>query len=86
MKGVGKWEMKFTFVLALCLLVTLTGCATRSIGAFRTVVSPSCLTAPVVMKNCSVSGSFTRCREVELKYRPGCEQIQVKKGDQASGK
>jgi len=78
--------MNFTFVLALCLLFTLTGCATHTIGAFRTVVSPSCLTAPVVMKNCSVSGGFTRCRQVELKYRPGCEQIQVKKGNQASVK
>lgn len=78
--------MNLAFALGLFLLFMLTGCAARNVGAFRTVISPNCLTAPVVMKNCSTSGGSTRCREVEVRYRPGCAQIQVKNGDQASGK
>jgi len=74
--------MKFAFVLGVCSLFTLTGCAARNVGAFRTAVSPNCLSAPVVMKNCSASGGSTRCREVEVRYRPGCAQIQVNKSDQ----
>jgi hypothetical protein len=75
--------MKFTFVVGICSLFMLTACATRVPGGFRTVVSPNCLTAPVVMKDCRASNGFTRCREVEVKYRAGCAQIQVKKSDRA---
>jgi hypothetical protein len=78
--------MKLIFVLGLVSLFMLPGCAARGVGGFRTVISPNCLTAPVVMKDCSASGNSTRCREVELRYRPGCAQIQVKKGDQAPAK
>ena len=73
--------------LATLALLMLTGCAAhRPSGAFRTVVSPSCLTAPVVMRDCDFSGGLTRCRLVELRYRPGCEQIQVSKADQPQSK
>ena len=76
--------MSFGRVLATLALLMLTGCAAhRQSGAFRTLVSPSCLTAPVVMKDCNSSGNLTHCRLVELRYPPGCEQIQVKKADQA---
>ncbi len=75
--------MKFTVPLGVCSIFMLAGCAARGVGAFRTVISPNCLTAPVVMKNCSASGGSTRCREVEVRYKPGCAQIQVKKTDQA---
>ena len=79
--------MKLIFVvLGLVSLFMLTGCAARGVGTFRTVISPNCLTAPVVMKDCSASGNSTRCREVELRYRPGCAQLQVKKADQAPAK
>ncbi len=78
--------MKLIFVLGLVSLFMLTGCAARGVGTFRTVISPNCLTAPVVMKDCNASGNSTRCREVELRYRPGCAQIQVKKADQAPAK
>ena len=67
-------------LLGLFSLCFLTGCAARVIG-FRTIVSPNCLTAPLVMKDCSTSNGSTRCREVEIKYRAGCAQIQAKKGN-----
>jgi hypothetical protein len=78
--------MKLIFVLGVVSVLMLTGCAARSVGAFRTVISPNCLTAPVVMKNCSASGSSTRSREVEVRYKPGCAQIEVKKSDQTPAK
>jgi hypothetical protein len=65
-------------LLGLLSLVVLTGCAARVTG-FRTIVSPNCLTAPLIMKDCSTSNGSTRCREVEIKYRAGCAQIQAKK-------
>jgi hypothetical protein len=71
--------MKLALALGVVSLFVLTGCAARGVGAFRTVISPSCLTAPVVMKDCNASNGFTRCREVEVRYRPSCAQIQVKK-------
>jgi len=63
--------------LGLLSLCALTGCAAR-IAGYRTVISPNCLTAPLVMKDCNTLNGSTRCREVEIKYRPGCAQIQVK--------
>jgi len=71
--------MKYAFVVGIFSLCVLTGCAARVTGGFRTVVNPNCLTAPVVMKDCSTANGFTRCRTVEVKYRPGCAQIQVVK-------
>ena len=67
-------------LLGLFTLCVLTGCAARVTG-FRTIVSPNCLTAPLVMKDCSTAHGSTRCREVEIKYRAGCAQIQAKKGN-----
>jgi len=64
-------------LLSLCLL---SGCAARVTG-YRTIVSPNCLTAPLVMKGCNTANGSTRCREVEIKYRAGCAQIQVKKSN-----
>jgi len=58
-------------LLGLFSLTFLTGCAARVIG-FRTIVSPNCLTAPLVMKDCSTSNGSTRCREIEIKYRGMC--------------
>ena len=58
-------------------LFLLTGCAAR-IGGFRTIVNPNCLTAPLVMKDCNTTNGSTRCREVVIKYRESCAQIQVK--------
>lgn len=63
-------------LLSLCIL---TGCAARMTGGFRTIVSPSCLTAPLVMKDCTMVNGLTQCRTIEVKYRPGCALIQVKK-------
>src|SRR5436305_531237 len=50
-------------------------------ASFRTIVKPSCLTAPVIMQGCDFSTDPSRCRHVELKYRPGCAEVQVKKPD-----
>jgi len=66
--------------LGLLSLCFLSGCAARVTG-FRTIVSPNCLTAPLVMKDCNTSNGSTRCREVEIKYRAACAQIQVKKSN-----
>jgi len=63
-------------VLALALL-TLTGCAVRHPNAFRTVLEPSCLLAPIVIEDCDVSRQPMYCRKVKLRYRPGCEKIEV---------
>jgi hypothetical protein len=63
-------------ILSLCML---TGCAARMTG-FRTIVSPNCLTAPLVMKDCVFVNGLTQCRAVEVKYRTDCAQIQARKG------
>lgn len=65
-------------LLALFSLLLLTGCAARMAG-YRTIVSPNCLTAPLVMKGCDTANGSTHCREVEIRYRAGCAQIQAKK-------
>ena len=67
--------MTFNAVLVVALLI-LTGCAARRAPAsFRTVVSPNCLTAPIVMKGCDLSREPAHCRTVELRYRADCAEI-----------
>ena len=58
-------------------LIMLTGCAARGPAAFRTMLNPNCLTAPVELRDCAFSSGAAQCKTVKLKYRKGCEQIQV---------
>ena len=67
-------------LLAVLFLFSLTGCAAR-IAGYRTIVSPNCLTAPLVMKNCNTANGFTYCRKVEIRYRESCAQIQATAND-----
>ena len=68
--------MRFTTTVALVTLLAFTGCvAHRSPASFRTVVNPECLTAPIVMKGCDVSGEPVHSRSVVLRDRAGCETI-----------
>jgi uncharacterized protein YcfL len=62
--------------LVLALLI-LPGCATHNPNAFRTVLDPNCLVAPIVIENCDVSREPVYCRKVKLRYRAGCERIEV---------
>lgn len=59
-------------------LLILTGCAARGPAVFRTMLNPNCLTAPVELQDCDFSSGAAQCKTVKLKYRKGCEQIQVK--------
>jgi len=61
-------------VLALALL-TLTGCAVHNPNAFRTVLEPSCLVAPIGIEDISREPMY--CRKIKLRYRHGCEKIEV---------
>jgi uncharacterized protein YcfL len=63
--------------LALLALFTFSGCAVHNPNAFRTVLDPSCLVAPIVIENCDVSRQPVYCRKVRLRYRAGCEKIEV---------
>ena len=63
-------------LLALALS-TLTGCAVHHPNAFRTVLEPNCLVAPIVIEDCDQSREPVYCRKVRLRYRAGCEKIEV---------
>jgi len=63
-------------VWALALL-TLTGCAVHNPNAFRTVLEPSCLVAPIVIEDCDISREPMYCRKIKLRYRHRCEKIEV---------
>ena len=63
-------------VLALALL-TLNGCAAHNPKAFRTVLEPSCLLEPIVIEDCDANRVPVYCRKVKLRYRAGCEKIEV---------
>ena len=71
--------MNYKWALATLALLMLTGCAARrGPQSFRALLSPNCLTAPIVMKDCDFSIEPPRCRHVQLEYRKVCEQIEVK--------
>jgi hypothetical protein len=71
--------MNCKFRLAVLVVVSLTsaGCAAHHPNAFRTVLAPSCLLAPIVIEDCDASREPTYCRKVKLRYRHGCEKIEV---------
>ncbi len=70
--------MKRSLGIVLAFLV-LAGCSTRRTAqGFRAVLNPNCLTAPIVMEHCNFSTDPPQCRKVQLKYRRGCAQIQLK--------
>jgi hypothetical protein len=65
-------------LLAVAIALVLAGCAERKRSAsLRTVVAPSCLTAPIVMQDCNLSAEPPRCRKIKISYRKGCEQLDV---------
>ncbi len=67
--------------LAILALLTLTSCAAhRQQNTFRAVLEPSCLLAPIVIENCDLSQEPLHCHTVKLRYRRGCEKIEVKQG------
>jgi hypothetical protein len=41
------------------------------------VLDPNCLVAPIVIEDCHVSREPMYCRKVKLRYRRGCEKIEV---------
>jgi len=45
----------------------------------RTVLRPSCLTAPIILQGCDFSKEPPQCRSVKLSYISSCAEIQVKK-------
>ena len=63
--------------LTILALLTLTGCAAHHPNAFRTVLDPNCLLAPIVIEDCDLSREPMYCRKVKLRYRAGCEKIEV---------
>ena len=60
-------NLSLAAVLALALL-TLTGCAVHNPNAFRTVLEPSCLVAPIVIEDCDISREPMYCRKIKLRY------------------
>jgi hypothetical protein len=77
--------MKCSLGIAVLTLSVLSGCAVRRTPqAFRAIVNPSCLTAPIIMRDCDFASAPPRWRHVELRYRQGCAEIQVKKPDQSA--
>jgi uncharacterized protein YcfL len=68
---------KLNLAVLVLALLTLTGCATHRPNAFRTVLDPNCLLAPIVIEDCDVSREPMYCRKVKLRYRRGCEKIEV---------
>ena len=79
--------MKCSLGIAVLTLSVLSGCAVRRTPqAFRAIVNPNCLTAPIIMRDCDFVSNPPHCRHVELRYRSGCEEIQVKKSDQSAAK
>ena len=82
--GVSHMKCSLGLIAAMFLL---NGCAVRHTPqGFRAIVKPSCLTAPVVMKGCDFSIDPPRCQHVEIKYRPGCAEVQVKKPEPSAAK
>ncbi len=71
--------MNSNLILAVVILalLTLTGCAVHNPNAFRTVLERGCLMAPIVIEDCDVSREPMYCRKVKLRYRHGCEKIEV---------
>jgi uncharacterized protein YcfL len=66
------------YLAALVLaLLTLLGCAAHNPNAFRTVLDPNCLVAPIVIEDCDLSRDPVFCRKVKLRYRAGCEKIEL---------
>jgi uncharacterized protein YcfL len=71
--------MNCKLCLAFLVLETLvlSGCAAHNPNAFRTVLDPSCLVAPIVIEDCDASREPAYCRKVKLRYRAGCEKIEA---------
>jgi type IV pilus biogenesis protein CpaD/CtpE len=71
--------MNCNLILAVVILalLTLTGCAVHNPNTFRTVPDPNCRVAPIVSEDCDVSREPMYCRRVKLRYRQGCEKIEV---------
>jgi hypothetical protein len=63
--------------LIILVLFTLSGCAAHNPSAFRAVLEPNCLVAPIVIEDCDASREPISCRRVKLRYRAGCEKIEV---------
>ena len=70
---------KFPLPLLVLGLMVLTGCAAHNPKGIRTVLEPSCLLAPIVIEGCDAAGDSVHCRKVKIRYRPGCEKIEVVK-------
>ena len=68
---------KLSVAVLMLALLALAGCAAHKPNAFRTVVEPSCLVAPIVIEDCDASSEPVYCRKVRLRYRSGCEKIEV---------
>ena len=67
----------FSLIVLAFTLPLLSGCAPHNPNAFRTVLDPNCLVAPIVIEDCDVSRQPVYCRKVRLRYRAGCEKIEV---------
>jgi len=79
--------MKCSSGLIAVAMFLLSGCAVRHTAqGCRTIVKPSCLTAPVIMQGCDFSTDPPRCQHVELRYRPACAEVQVNKPDPSTAK
>jgi hypothetical protein len=68
---------KLSLTVSVLALLILTACAAHRPNAFRTVLDPNCLLAPIVIEDCDVSREPMYCRKVKLRYRAGCEKIEV---------
>ena len=68
---------KLCLAALVLALLTLSGCAAHNPNAFRAVLEPNCLVAPIVIEDCDANGVPMYCRKVKLRYRRGCEKIEV---------
>ena len=68
---------RFCLAFLVLAMLGLSGCAAHNPNAFRTVLDPSCLVAPIVIEDCDASREPVYCRKVKLRYRSGCEKIEV---------
>jgi len=70
-------NLSVAVVASALAVLTLSGCAAHNPNAFRTVLEPSCLLEPIVIEDCDVNREPVYCRKVKLRYRAGCEKIEV---------
>jgi hypothetical protein len=68
------------FLLLLLVLATV-GCAAhrpvKTVTGIDHIIDKECLLAPVVMHNCDSYDHPHKCQTIDVKYKEGCDRVNV---------